>query len=197
VIKLKIINTILNIIITISTIIFFYIGSFVIHIATAYTISSYFGNFLGLLSFFIPVISEIIAFFTCWYMDGIFSEFCIGLLLYIVGCGLTLVLESLAKYVEERIYVKSNNEKVKVQNYNTQNNKYMELAVATMQGLEIVEVEDALIQTYEFYKKQGKDLTSINVKNKDKHKELAKLVMLGLETDDIDDAISQVRNFYK
>lgn len=110
---------------------------------------------------------------------------------YIIGLVLTMASFGFSCYHTFKKYPSTNQTKEDLLEIN---NKYKELANIVIKGLDVDTLDEALKETYEFYREQGIDL---KIDENNKEKTLSLLVMKGLETENIDEAISQTTEFYK
>lgn len=80
-----------------------YILAFCIEIWTSYIIFTFFGLFWGIVSFFLPIISQIYAILLGWHSCGQFlNGYSIAVISYAIGAKLLLFL--MAKYTIDKDY---------------------------------------------------------------------------------------------
>lgn len=104
---MKITYKIMNIFTYISVILFFYIGAFLIQVYTAFCVYQSYGWFLGILAFLSPVLSEIVMFILYLIFYGLFNEYCIIILGYLLCVAFTFLLSYIASYLEEKVNKKN------------------------------------------------------------------------------------------
>lgn len=75
--------------------------------------------------------------------------------------------------------------------------KYVQLSNIVMKALDVFNVEDALLQTYQFYIENEIDLSSINLNGDNQYETLSNILMIAMDTDNIDDTIDKTVSFYK
>jgi len=185
---LKISYKVMNIITTIYTILCFYFGGFLIQAYTAYVVYQNFGFFLGIISFFAPIISQIIMFVLYLIFYGLFNEYCIVVLIYLLLIGLSYILSYITCCLEDKLQTNSKSL--------TLEEKYIKLSKIVMQGLGTSDIHEALEKTNIFYKEQGIDIDKMQLENSNPYYKLANITMEALGTNDIDDAIYKAKTFY-
>lgn len=108
---MKVLNKILSVVTTVLSIVFFYIGAFLIQVYTAYVVYQSYGWFLGILAFFSPVVPEIIMFVLYLIFYGLFNEYCIIILGYLLCIGFIFLLSYITDKIEKKITEKNDNNK--------------------------------------------------------------------------------------
>lgn len=91
------ITTTLTLIFTISV---FWLGSIAIHIYTIAEVKGAYGLFWGIISFFCPIISQIVLFILKVVNGAFRSPYCITILLYIGAVALTFLFQMISSYLE-------------------------------------------------------------------------------------------------
>lgn len=139
------------------------------------------------------IIITVISLLCCKFLNkGIYGYVISSIFMVIIGFGFTGTNE---KNILEFYHGLHCNEEIAIKLDN--NDKYVELSNIVLQGLGVDNVDEALSMSYEFYKQQETDMSSIDLNEKNKYKVLAQIVMLGLETKNIDEAIKKTKTFYK
>lgn len=104
---MKIVFKIMNVLTYICIILFFYIGSFLIQVYTSFCVYQSYGWFLGILAFLTPVLSEIVMFILYLIFYGLFNEYCLIILGYLLCVGFTFLLSYITSFLEDKINMKS------------------------------------------------------------------------------------------
>lgn len=198
---MKVACKIMNIITAVYYTVSCYFGGFLVHIYTCYVVYTSYGFFLGIISFFCPVIAEIVMFLLYLIFLGLFNEYCIVIIGYLLMIAFSFLLSYITCYFEDKIKLKNNYNITTKQtipiNFGIDKDKSVKLSNIVAQGLGVDNIDEALSMSYEFYKQQGIDMSSIELNNTNKYQALSQIVMLGLETNNIDDAIEKTIVFYK
>lgn len=200
----KFIFNVFSLLLTILYFIWFYLIGLSIHIYTCYIIYESYGLFLGVISFFCPYINVIIIFILYLIFCGLFNPYCLLILFYLLGYAVLIGLSHLldkfeAKCTNHSLNHLDSNKNINIPintNESIDNDNYKKLANIIVNGLNAHSLDEALSNTYEFYKEQGINVDTIKLDLCNKEKTLSLLVMLGLGTNSIEEAIVKTREFY-
>lgn len=113
---LKFFYKLFNTVTSVYSFIIFYFGAFAVHIFTCYVVYESYGMFLGIISFFCPVMSTVIVFILYLIFYGLFNDFCMAILFYLMLVCIAFLFAYISSLLESKLLNTKNNNSINFTN---------------------------------------------------------------------------------